>query len=151
WPSLLLNILAFGLFLALAMSIVGDVGVALAVVAGGGLLLGLLRWGFALVALSIGALPAPERLTWWQMPLIGGGVLLSFALARALPAFGVLALVPALGAAIVPCMPRTWKAPLKLAMRHIGDARVRTSTTLVALFVSVFAIGLVLTLGFSIG
>ena len=43
--------------------------------------------------------------------------------------------------------PRSWKTPVMLAYRNIGRQRVRTTTTLTALFVGVFAIGLVLVLG----
>ena len=43
--------------------------------------------------------------------------------------------------------PRSWKTPVMLAYRNMGRQRVRTTTTLTALFVGVFAIGLVLVLG----
>lgn len=43
--------------------------------------------------------------------------------------------------------PRTWKTPLVLAYRNIGRQWIRTAATLTALFVGVFAIGLVLLLG----
>lgn len=43
--------------------------------------------------------------------------------------------------------PRAWKTPVMLAYRNMGRQRVRTTTTLTALFVGVFAIGLVIVLG----
>ncbi len=43
--------------------------------------------------------------------------------------------------------PRSWKTPVMLAYRNMGRQRLRTTTTLTALFVGVFAIGLVLVLG----
>ncbi len=43
--------------------------------------------------------------------------------------------------------PRSWKTSVMLAYRNMGRQRVRTTTTLTALFVGVFAIGLVLVLG----
>ncbi|MBV9228276.1 MAG: ABC transporter permease, partial [Chloroflexi bacterium] len=43
--------------------------------------------------------------------------------------------------------PRSWKTPVMLAYRNIGRQRIRTTTTLTALFVGIFAIGLVLVLG----
>ena len=43
--------------------------------------------------------------------------------------------------------PRSWKTPVMLAYRNMGRQRIRTTTTLTALFVGVFAIGLVLVLG----
>jgi putative ABC transport system permease protein len=43
--------------------------------------------------------------------------------------------------------PRSWKTAVMLAYRNLGRQRVRTTTTLTALFVGVFAIGLILVLG----
>jgi predicted lysophospholipase L1 biosynthesis ABC-type transport system permease subunit len=54
-------------------------------------------------------------------------------------------------ATLVNCLvmfaPRTWKTPVMLAYRNLGRQWVRTATTLTALFVGIFAIGLVLILG----
>jgi predicted lysophospholipase L1 biosynthesis ABC-type transport system permease subunit len=43
--------------------------------------------------------------------------------------------------------PRSWKTAVMLAYRNLGRQRLRTTTTLTALFVGVFAIGIVLILG----
>src|SRR6266699_4968031 len=43
--------------------------------------------------------------------------------------------------------PRSWKTAVMLAYRNLGRQRLRTTTTLTALFVGVFAIGLILILG----
>jgi predicted lysophospholipase L1 biosynthesis ABC-type transport system permease subunit len=48
---------------------------------------------------------------------------------------------------IVIFIPRAWKTPIVLAYRNIGRQWIRTAATLTALFVGVFAIGLVLLLG----
>lgn len=48
---------------------------------------------------------------------------------------------------IVMFFPRAWKTPVMLAYRNMGRQRIRTTTTLMALFVGIFAIGLVLILG----
>jgi putative ABC transport system permease protein len=48
---------------------------------------------------------------------------------------------------IVMFLPLAWKTPVMLAYRNIGRQRIRTTTTLSALFVGVFAIGIVLVLG----
>lgn len=45
------------------------------------------------------------------------------------------------------CFPHTWKTALMLAYRNLGRQHLRTSATLSALFVGVFAIGLILILG----
>lgn len=43
--------------------------------------------------------------------------------------------------------PRSWKTAVTLAYRNLGRQQLRTTTTLTALFVGVFAIGLILLLG----
>lgn len=48
---------------------------------------------------------------------------------------------------VVMFAPRSWKTPVMLAYRNMGRQRLRTTTTLTALFVGVFAIGLILILG----
>ncbi len=48
---------------------------------------------------------------------------------------------------IVMFTPRSWKTAVMLAYRNMGRQRLRTTTTLTALFVGVFAIGLILILG----
>ncbi|HEY3992993.1 MAG TPA: FtsX-like permease family protein [Ktedonobacteraceae bacterium] len=48
---------------------------------------------------------------------------------------------------LVAFFPHAWKTALMLAYRNLGRQRLRTSATLSALFVGVFAIGLVLILG----
>jgi ABC-type antimicrobial peptide transport system permease subunit len=58
-----------------------------------------------------------------------------------------MALAVAALVAFVVFMPRTWKSNVKIALRNIGRGRARTVTTLVALFVGVFGIGLILVLG----
>ncbi len=49
--------------------------------------------------------------------------------------------------AIVMFLPNSWKTAVMLAYRNMGRQRVRTTITLTALFVGVFAIGLVLLVG----
>jgi predicted lysophospholipase L1 biosynthesis ABC-type transport system permease subunit len=49
--------------------------------------------------------------------------------------------------AIIMFAPRAWKTPVMLAYRNMGRQRLRTTATLTALFVGVFAIGLILVLG----
>jgi predicted lysophospholipase L1 biosynthesis ABC-type transport system permease subunit len=48
---------------------------------------------------------------------------------------------------VVMFTPRAWKTAVMLAYRNLGRQRLRTTTTLTALFVGVFAIGLILILG----
>lgn len=56
-------------------------------------------------------------------------------------------LLAALLNTLVVVFPQNWKTALMLAYRNLGRQRLRTTTTLTALFVGVFAIGLILTLG----
>ncbi|HET8845098.1 MAG TPA: FtsX-like permease family protein, partial [Ktedonobacteraceae bacterium] len=61
---------------------------------------------------------------------------------------GVLVyLFAALVNALVTFFPQSWKTTVMLAYRNLGRQRLRTTTTLTALFVGVFAIGLILLLG----
>ena len=48
---------------------------------------------------------------------------------------------------VVALAPRTWKANVKLALRNTGRQKARTVTTLLALYIGVFSIGLMLVLG----
>src|SRR5260370_6999373 len=48
---------------------------------------------------------------------------------------------------VIVLLPRTWKSNTKMALRSIGRQRARTTTTMLALFVGVFTIGLILVLG----
>jgi putative ABC transport system permease protein len=48
---------------------------------------------------------------------------------------------------VVVFTPRSWKTAVMLAYRNLGRQRLRTTTTLTALFVGVFAIGLILIMG----
>jgi predicted lysophospholipase L1 biosynthesis ABC-type transport system permease subunit len=147
--SILLGLLLVALFFVLALSILQNTLVSLGAVGGGGLFL-LLSLGFTLVAFLIGKLPVPNRFSWRHALLVGIALAAAIALLIFIPAFGILFLIVALAGALVIFLPRAWKATIKLALRNIERKKTRTSTTLVALFVGVFAIGLILTLSQSI-
>ncbi len=142
-----LLILLGALFYVLARAILGDFLVALYVVGAAVILLGMLSALFGLVVFVVSNLPVPERLTWWYVLLVVGALGISAVVLYFWPAFGVLFAALSLLAVVVVLLPRTWKANVKMALRNLGRARVRTVTTMVALFVGVFAIGLVLVLG----
>jgi putative ABC transport system permease protein len=146
WLSGLLGLLLVALFFVLALSILQNTLVSLGAVGGGGLFLLLLSLAFLLVALLIGKLPVPEHFSWGYGLLFGAEMVISVPLTLALPAFGILCLALTLLGVLVVFSPRVWKATVKMALRNIGRKKARTSTTLVALFVGVFAIGLILTL-----
>jgi putative ABC transport system permease protein len=146
WLSALLGLLLVALFFVLALSILQNTLVSLGAVGGGGLFLLLLSLGFMLAAFIIGKLPMPEHFSWGYGLLFAGELAISALLTLALPAFGILCLALTLLGMLVVFSPRAWKAVVKMALRNIGRKKARTSTTLVALFVGVFAIGLILTL-----
>jgi predicted lysophospholipase L1 biosynthesis ABC-type transport system permease subunit len=145
--SSVLAILLAALFFVLALSILQNVGIALGAVAGAGIFLLLLGLFFGLVVFGISHLPVLERFRWWYLLLVAVGVALSVALIFVSPPFGILFLAVSLLGVVVVVLPRTWKSNVRLALRQLGRRRVRTATTLVALFIGVFAIGLVLVLG----
>jgi putative ABC transport system permease protein len=145
--SLALSLVLVVLFFCLALSILQNVAVALGVVFGGGLLLLLLSLAFTLVALLLSKVPVPEHLTWRFLLLVGAEVAISALLTLALPAFGILFLALSLWGGAVVLLPRHWKSTIKLALRNIGRQKARTSATMVALFIGIFAIGLILVLG----
>jgi ABC-type antimicrobial peptide transport system permease subunit len=121
--------------------------------------LGVLSLFFALVVVLISKLPVPERFSWLYIGLVVIVVVLCALLYLGLPAFGRLPGIPGLPAVgglllifallgfVVPLLPRTWKANAKMALRNIGRQRARTTTTMLALFVGIFTIGLILVLG----
>ena len=135
------------LFFALALSILGNVGTTLAVVFVASAFLGVLTIVFAGVASLISHWPVPNRRRWWSylapVPFLVVGLLVW----RPAPGFGALLLAVgavSLGAGL---LPTTARAEAQLALRNIGRARARSATTLVALFIGVFAVGLGLVLG----
>jgi putative ABC transport system permease protein len=102
---------------------------------------------FGLVVFVVSKLPVPERFNLKYLALILVGVAASVLVYLVLPVFGILLLAASLLGIVIVLLPRTWKSSTKMAMRNIGRQRTRTTTTMVALFIGVFTIGLVLALG----
>jgi putative ABC transport system permease protein len=147
FTTLALAVLLTILFAGLALSIVQNVAVTLGVVLGTGAFLLVLAAIFAGLVLVISKMPVLESYRWWYVALISLATLASVALLRIQPAFGGIFLALSLLGLVVVLLPRTIKTNLNMALRNIGRQRARTVTTLVALFIGVFAIGLVLVLG----
>src|SRR6266567_1216655 len=135
------------LFCALSIVILNDVILGVSAVYGTFVFLGLLSLFFSLVVFIVRVLPVPERFTWKFLALLIAGVALSVLIALALPTFGYLLLAVTLMGFVIVLLPRTWKSTTKIALRNIGRQRARTTTTLLALFVGIFTIGLILVLG----
>jgi len=137
------------LFAGLASLIIGSVQWGVIAVYGTFVALGLLSLGFGLVVYLIGRLPVPERYSVRYLLLVTLGVAaaIGIALVPDLRGVGILLLVATLTGYVVVLLPREWKISTKMAFRNLGRARGRTTTTLLALFIGVFAVGVVLVLG----
>jgi putative ABC transport system permease protein len=109
--------------------------------------LGILSLFLRLVVWLISKLPVPERLNRSYLTLVVVLVALSTALLLALPAFGALLLIFASFGFVLVVLPSTWKTNIRMALRNIGRSHARTTTTMLALFVGIFTVGLILALG----
>ncbi len=136
------------LFCALAIVILNnDVLLGIEAVYGTFAFLLLLSAFFGLVVLIVSKLPVPEHLNLKFLALILLGVVVSALVYLAIPVFGILLFAASLMGIVMILLPRSWKVSTKMALRNIGRQRARTTTTVLALFIGVFTIGLVLTLG----
>src|SRR5437667_1836334 len=102
---------------------------------------------FGLVVFVVSKLPVPERFHLQYFALILVGVTASVLVYLVLPAFGILLFAASLLGIVIVLLPRTWKSSTKMALRNIGRQRTRTTTTMLALLIGFFTIGLVLALG----
>jgi ABC-type antimicrobial peptide transport system permease subunit len=123
------------------------VGLAIGVVYGTFVFLLILSVFFALVTFLVSKLPVPERFSFKFLLLILIFAVISGLLTLALPTFGLLLLVLTAVGFFIVLVPRSWKVNTRMALRNIGRQRARTTTTLLALFVGIFTIGLTLALG----
>src|SRR5579883_935122 len=135
------------LFCLLAIFILNDVGLGIGAVYGTFIFLAILSLFFGLVVFLISVLPVPEHFSPPYLALVIAGLVISALIFIPLPAFGGLLFVVSLMGIVIVLLPRSWKSSTKLALRNIGRQRARTTTTMLALFVGVFTIGLILVLG----
>jgi putative ABC transport system permease protein len=146
--TILLLIVLSVLFCGLAIFILNnDVFLGVVSVYGTFTFLGLLSLFFALVTFIVSKLPLPQRFTIGSLALLVIGAALSALLLWVLPAFGVLMLIVLVMGFVVLLLPRAWKSAMKMALRNLDRHRARTTTTMLALFVGIFTIGLILVLG----
>ncbi len=147
--SLALLALVAALFWLLASAILGSALLALWLVLGTGVALAILTLIFSLALLVVGRLPVPERLSLRHVVLVVIPLLISIgiALLPSLRAVGALLIAAALLGFIVVYIPRPARSVIRLALRNSSRQRTRTAATAVALFVGVFAVGLILVLG----
>lgn len=143
---LLVGLLGF-LFFLLALGILRNPLIAAGVVAGAGVLLFGLTFAFAGLTWLVSRASVPDTPRLGYVLPVGLAALAGAALIRIAPGFGALVLALALCGLLALALPRAAKASIRMALRNIGRAKIRSATTLVALFGGVFAIGLGLTLG----
>lgn len=147
--ALLLFILSV-LFCVMSIIILNDVVLAIGAVYGAFVFLLVLSAFFALATFLVSSLPVPERFSFKFIALIVGCALLSGLISLLLPIFGYLLLALTALGFLVLFLPRTWKSNIRLALRNIGRHYIRTTTTLLAIFVGIFAIGLTLVVGLNV-
>ncbi|MGH7611223.1 MAG: ABC transporter permease, partial [Candidatus Dormibacteria bacterium] len=147
--SLALLGLVAALFWLLSAAILGSVWLALWLVVGTGIALGVLTLIFSGILAVIGRLPVPERLSPSYAALVGVALLISIgiALLPSLRVVGALLIAAALLGFVVVYLPPRARSVVRLSLRNSSRQRSRTAATAVALFVGVFAVGLILVLG----
>ena len=145
--QIFLFVLLAALFFALSYFILGNLMVAGGAIIGAGIALAVLSGIFFGLVFLISHFPIPERLTWWYALITLAVLALGGFLVIKAPAFGALVLTLGVLIAIAPLLPRTSKANTRMALRNLGRESGRSVTTMVALFVGVFGIGLILALG----
>lgn len=103
---------------------------------------------FSLIILGVSKLPVPERINFKQAGIIVIGIAISVGVYMEQPVFGIILLIISLLGVLIVLSPRNWKVSTKLALRNLNRRRTRTVTTMVALFIGVYCIGLVLGMGY---
>ncbi len=140
----LLTLFLIVVFTGLALSILQDLSVTILVVGATGVLLLFLGGIFSSIAWSISKWPVLEAFRWWYGLLILPLLAVTLAMYNLSPTFGTIFLAITLLCSAMVLLPRPIKAIIKMALRNIERQRIRTVTTLVAIFIGVFATGLVL-------
>jgi len=135
------------LFTLLSATLIGGLLVALITVLATAVVVGVLGLLFAGVAWVVGRLPAPERASPGFLALVTAAVAASALVATRLPAVGASLLAATSMGYVVLLLPRRERTIVRLSLRAVGRARARTSSTLVALFIGVFTVGLILVVG----
>ncbi|HUY96714.1 MAG TPA: FtsX-like permease family protein [Verrucomicrobiae bacterium] len=146
--ALLLGVIG-ALFWVLAAVVLGNLMLAFWLVVGTGVALGVLTGLFSLALWTVGRLPVPERYSLGHLALVTVALLVAIAVTRvpSLRAVGAIGIALALLGYLVVVLPRPVKVVARMALRNLERQRARTATTSVALFVGVFAVGLILVIG----
>lgn len=142
-----LYVLVIGLFAVMAAIVLQNPPLALELVAGAILMIAILAAIFLGVVTLVGHLPVPERATALHLLPATLALAASLVIATRLRGVGVALVAASLCGFLVVLLPRPWRNVVKLALRSVGRARVRTSSTMVALFIGVFTIGVIAVVG----
>ncbi len=144
---LLLLVLAL-LFCLLATFILNGnlaLGINVTVFAALGLLV--LSGLFSLVVMGVSKMPVPERFTLKYGVLILLSLVTSAVVYWFLPAFGGFLIAASLIGLVTPFLPRGWKISTRMALRNLNRRRARSVTTMLALFIGIYGIGMIVGLG----
>lgn len=106
---------------------------------------------FSLIVFTISKLPVPEHLHITHIVLVLLGIAVSVLVYLYLPVFGIFLLVISLFGIAIAFLPRSWKVNVKMALRNLGRRRVRTTATMLALFIGVYGIGVDIGIGQDLG
>jgi putative ABC transport system permease protein len=135
------------LFFVMTWVILQNLPLAIAAVVGAGVFFAVLGGVFTFIVWAISSIPVLETFRWWYVLLIVGAVAVSGLVYLGSQPLGSIFFAISLLGIVLVLLPRTWKANVKMALRNIGRQRARTVTTLVALYIGIFSIGLILALG----
>lgn len=102
---------------------------------------------FSLLIIGVSRLPVPERFDLVYVVLIVIGLVASILLYQIVPVFALFLLAGTLLGIITAFLPRSWKASIRMAQRNLNRRRARVVTTILALFIGIFGIGLIVGLG----
>jgi predicted lysophospholipase L1 biosynthesis ABC-type transport system permease subunit len=106
-----------------------------------------LEVSFVGIARAMSYIPVPERFnSRYLMMIVLCGVPATFLLFF-LPVFGVSLMLLTLLGLLLTMQPPSWKISVKLALRNVARHGTRSATIMLALFIGVFAVGLILVLG----
>lgn len=140
--TVLLLVLFSLLFCLLAIVILNNnVALGIEVTYGVFVALLLLSGLFSLIVLAVGKLPVPEHTHITHILLVLLGVAVALLVYQFLPVFGIFLLLVSLLGVVVPLLPRQWKVNVKMALRSLNRRRARTTTTLLALFIGIYGLG----------
>lgn len=142
-----LILLIGALFCILAILTLQDVYLGIQAVLITFAVLTVLEVSFVGIALAMSHIPILEHFSSRYLLIIVTCGVLATLLLFFTPVLGLPLLFLALLGSLLIFLPPSWKVSIKLALRNIGRHGTRSATIILALFISVFAVGLIMALG----